>query len=157
MSSYTDALKINVNKLNAEEAPIILIEISHPMISEIIRIVQDNKDVVSNGFTYNAVSFQLQRQSDIQGELPKVTLTVQNVGRSLVRWIDMSGGGKQAVVTSKIIRRSDPDVVEEAITLGIERTTVTTMSIVFSLVVYNNLVRRGIKYIFNNKTAPGLF
>lgn len=157
MSEFSDNLKINVNKLNADETPIILIEITHPMISETIRIVQDNKSVVSNGFTYNAMAFKIDRQSDVQGELPKVTLTVQNVGRSLVKWIDMSSGGKNAEVTAKIIRRSDPNIVEESIVLGIERTTVTTMSIVFSLVVYNNLVRRGIKYIYNNKTAPGLF
>ena len=157
MADFSNALKINVNKLSANESPIVLIEIDHPMIPETIRLVHDNCDVISNGETYMAMSFELKRQADVQGELPKVSLTVQNVGRSLVKWIDMSGGGKGAQVTAKIIRRSDPDLVEESIPMGIERVTVTTLLVSFHLVVYNNLVRRGIKAVYNNITAPGLF
>lgn len=157
MPSFSNNLKINVNKLSANETPIILIEITHPMIAETIRLVHDNCDVLSNGETYLAMGFEIKRQSDVQGELPKVTLTVQNVGRSLVKWIDMSGGGKDAKIVAKIIRRSEPDLIEESIPMGIERVNVTTLLVTFHLVVYNNLIRRGIKLIFNNKTAPGLF
>lgn len=157
MPEFSDNLKINVNKLSANETPIVLLEITHPMISETIRLVHDNCDVVSNGETYVAMGFQIKRQSDVQGELPKVTLTVQNVGRSLVKWVDISGGGKGAEIVAKIIRRSEPDVIEEAIPMQIERVNVTTMLITFHLVVYNNLVRRGIKLIFNKELAPGLF
>lgn len=157
MANFSNNLKINVNKLSATETPIVLIEINHPMIPETIRLVHDNCDVISNGNTYMAMGFEMKRQADVQGELPKVSLMVQNVGRSLVKWIDMSGGGKGAEVVAKIIRRSDPDVVEESIPMGIERVTITTLLVTFHLVVYNNLVRRGIKLIYNNKTAPGLF
>lgn len=157
MAEFSDNLKINVNKLSANENPIALLEINHPMIPETIRLVHDNCDIVSNGQTYLAMGFEIKRQSDIQGELPKVTLTVQNVGRSLVKWIDISGGGKGAEIVAKIIRRSDPDVIEESITMGVERVTVTTMTVVFHLVVYNNLIRRGIKKVYDKITAPGLF
>lgn len=157
MPSFSDNLKINVNKLSAEESPLVLIEINHPLITDTIRLVHDNCNVVSNGETYVAMGFEIKRQADVQGELPKVTLTVQNVGRSLVKWIDMSGGGKDAEITAKIIRRSDPDLIEESISMGVERVTVTTLMVTFHLVVYNNLVRRGIKLVYNNTTAPGLF
>lgn len=157
MPNFSDNLKINVNKLNANESPLVLIEINHPLIPDTIRLVHDNCNVVSNGNTYVAMGFTIKRQADVQGELPKVTLTMQNVGRSLVKWIDMSGGGKDAEITAKIIRRSDPDTIEESIPMGVERITVTTLIITFHLVVYNNLVRRGIKLVYNNLTAPGLF
>lgn len=157
MPSFSDNLKINVNKLSAEESPLVLIEINHPLITDTIRLVHDNCNVVSNGETYVAMGFEIKRQADVQGELPKVTLTVQNVGRSLVKWIDMSGGGKDAEITAKIIRRSDPDLIEESISMGVERVTVTTLMVTFHLVVHNNLVRRGIKLVYNNTTAPGLF
>lgn len=157
MPSFSDDLKINVNKLNAEESPLVLIEINHPLITETIRLVHDNCDIISNGETYLAMGFEIKRQADVQGELPKVTLTMQNVGRSLVKWIDMSGGGKDAEIVAKIIRRSDPDNIEEAISMGVERVTVTTLIVTFHLVVYNNLIRRGIKLVYNNTTAPGLF
>jgi hypothetical protein len=157
MAEFSDNLKINVNAHMALETPIVLLEITHPQLSQTIRLVQDNQDIVSNGNSYVAMSFNLKRQADIQGELPKVTLTVQNIGRSLVKWIDQSGGGKDAVVLAKIVRRSDPDVIEETITLGVERVSITMLSVVFSLVVYNNLAKRGIKISYTANRFPGLF
>ena len=69
--SYSDGFKINVNKLNAEENLLVLVEINHSFISDTIRLVSDTKNVVSNGNDYIAMPFQIQRQDDVQGELPK--------------------------------------------------------------------------------------
>ncbi len=157
MAEFSQGFKINVNRLNAEESAIVLLEIDHPLISDTIRLVRDNKSVVSNGETYNAMAFDFKRQSDVQGEVPKVTLQIQNVGRSLVKWIDQSGGGKDAEITALLIRRSSPDLVEERIKLQVERITINSTLVVLNLVVQNNLIRRGIKYIYNIQRAPGLF
>ena len=54
--------------------------------------------MVSNGNNYISMPFNIVRQSDIQNELPKVTLTIQNIGRSLIKWVDSSGGGRDAVI-----------------------------------------------------------
>lgn len=157
MPNFTNDFKINVNRLNAKESVIVLLEITHPLIGQTIRLVRDNCDIVSNGETYLAMGFDFKRQDDVQGEVPKVTLTIQNVGRSLVKWVDLSGGGKDAEITALLIRRSTPDTVEERISLQIERITLTSQSVNFSLVVQNNIIRRGIKYIFDVDRAPGLF
>lgn len=157
MAEFSSDFKINVNRLNARESVIVLLEITHPLISETIRVVRDNCDVVSNGETYNALAFDFKRQDDIQGEVPKVSLVIQNVGRTLVKWIDMSGGGKNAEIRALLIRRSSPDLIEETIKLQIERISVTNKLLTFSLVVQNNLIRRGIKYTFNVDKFPGLF
>jgi hypothetical protein len=157
MANFSNNFKINVNRLNAQESVIVLLEIDHPLIPETIRLVRDNCDVVSNGETYNAMAFDFKRQDDVQGEVPKVTLQVQNIGRSLVKWIDQSGGGKDAEITALLIRRSSPNLIEERIKLQIERISITNTVINFSLVVQNNLVRRGIKYIYSVNRAPGLF
>jgi len=157
MPSFTSNFKINVNRLNAEESVLILLEITHPQISGTIRLVKDNKEVVSGGETFNAISFDFKRQDDIQGEVPKVSLVIQNVGRSLVKWIDQSGGGKGAEITALLIRRSTPNTIEERIKLQIERIAITSTVVSFTLVIQNNLIRRGIKYIYNTSRAPGLF
>lgn len=157
MPDFSQGFKINVNKLNADESAIVLVEINHPLVSETIRIVRDTKDVLSNGNNYFAMAFDFKRQDDVQGEVPKVTLQIQNVGRSLVKWIDQSGGGKDAEIKALLIRRSNPDLVEESVKLQVERISINQTIINLNLVVQNNLIRRGIRYIYNFQKFPGLF
>jgi hypothetical protein len=155
--SYSDGLKINVNRLNATEKLLILLEISHPFLNESVRLVNDNEKLISNGETFLPMAFRVKRQDDIQGELPKVTLTVSNVGRTLVKWIDSTGGGRDASISVMLARRSQPDLIEERLELGIESINITTEVIVFNLVVQNNLTKRAIKYIYDKHRTPGLF
>lgn len=155
--TYTNELKVNVNKLNADEALLVCIDIFHPFVSETIRLVNDNKELISETNSYIPMPFTIQRQSDIRGELPKITLTISNIGRELVKWIDSSGGGKGAEIVVKLIRRSSPDVVEEALKLGISSVVINTQSITFNLEIKNNLVKRSVKIIYDKNTAPSLF
>lgn len=155
--NYSDGLKINVNRLNAIEKLLILLEISHPFLNTPVRLVNDSSDLLSNGENFIAMPFRVRRQDDIQGELPKVTLTVSNIGRTLVKWIDSTGGGKDAVVSVMLARRSNPDLIEERLDLAIESVNISTEVIVFNLVVQNNLTKRAIKYIYDAKRTPGLF
>lgn len=155
--SYTNEFKINVNKLNTEEMILILLEISHPTLESPIRLVADNQDFLFDGNNYLAMNFAFSRQQDIQGELPKATLTIQNVGRSLVKWIDASGGGRGANVRVILARRSAPTVTEEYIDFSIGSTAVTSQTIAISLIIQNNLVKRTMKYVYDTKRAIGLF
>lgn len=155
--NYSQEFKINVNKLHADEALLILLEIDHPFISDTIRLVSDNQDLISNGENYIKTSFRITRQSDVQGELPRIQLTVPNIGRELVRWIDTSGGGKGASMTVKLVRRSSPNLIEESIKLDITSTTIDSQSVVFNLVVQNNLNKRATRFVFDKVKSPGIF
>ena len=155
--TYSNEFKINVNKLSADEMLLVLLEISHPNLATPIRVVCDNKDFLFNGEQFLAMQFTFRRQPDNQGELPKSSLVLENVGRTLVKWIDASGGGRGATVKVILARRSAPNVTDEAIDFGIESTTVDTKAITLSLVVQNNLVKRAMKYVYDTKRAAGLF
>lgn len=155
--SFSDGAKINFNKLNADEAILVCLEISHPFISQTVRLVRDNKNLISNGDEYIAMPFDVQRQSDVRGELPKITLTIANVGRELVKWVDSSGGGIGALIKVKLIRRSSPNLVEESINLGINSVSITTEFVTFNLIVQNNLVKRACRLVYDIRKAPGLF
>lgn len=155
--SYSNEFKINVNKLHADEMLLVLLEINHANLASPIRLVCDNKDFLFNDNQYLAMAFNFKRQNDIQGELPKSTLTIENVGRSLVKWVDASGGGRGATVKVILARRSAPTVTDESIEFGIESVTVTTQSISISLVVQNNLIKRMMKYVYDIKRSTGLF
>lgn len=154
---YSNDFKINFNKLNAEEPLLILLEITHPFIASPVRLINDNKDLLSNGNNFLAMPFNFQRQSDVQGELPKVTLSVNNIGRTMVRWVDSSGGGAGAQMSLMLCRRSSPDLIEERIDLGVESVTINTELVTFNLVVQNNLIKRAMRYTYDIKRAQGLF
>lgn len=153
---HSDGFKINVNRLNATESLMILLEITHPFISEPIRLVNDSQDMLFLGNNYLAMPFNVVRQDDIQGELPKVNLVIPNVGRSLVKWVDSSGGGRGAKINVLLARRSS-SVEEERIEFGINNVTVSTETVNFSLVIQNNLVKRSVRYIYDSHRAMGLF
>lgn len=155
--SFSDDARVNFNRLNADEALLACLEISHNLLSETIRLVNDNKNLVSNGSEYVAFPFSVVPQDDIQGELPKVSLSVPNIGRELVRWIDSSGGAKGATIKVVLIRRSAPDLIEESLDFGINTVTINSQNVVFSLIVQNNLTKRSCRLVYNTKKAPGLF
>lgn len=155
--NYSDGFKINANKLNANESPLVLLEIEHPMLTDVLRLVSDNADLLSNGENYLAMNFRFERQSDIQNELPKVSLIVPNIGRTLTKWVDGSGGGRDAKITAKLARRSTPDVIEESIQFGVSSVNLNVREINFSLVIQNNLVKRSMRFTYDTKRAPGLF
>lgn len=153
---YSNGFKVNVNKLNSDENILVLVKIEHPFISEPIRLVNDNINFTLEGEEYIAMPFNVSRQSDHQNELPKVSLEISNVGRSLVKWIDSSSGGRNAIVTIILARRSN-QIIEEEITFGISSVSVTSLMVKISLVIQNNLTKRAIRFIYDTKRAPGLF
>lgn len=154
---FSDGIKINFNKLNADEAVLVCVEISGGLLSIPIRLVNDSKNLVSNGNDFIALPFQVNRQSDVQGELPKASFIIPNIGRELVKWIDYSGGGKGATIKVMLIRRSNPDVIEETLLFSIASVSVTTELVTFNLIVQNNLVRKACRMIYDTKKCRGLF
>lgn len=154
--SYSQGFKINVNKLNSDENLLVLVSIMHPYISDDIRLVNDNKDFILDGNLYLAMPFSLERQSDVQGELPRVRFSIPNVGKALVKWIDSSGGGRDAKITVILSRRSS-GVIEEQIEFGISAVSITSELVTFTLEIQNNLIKRSIRWIYDTVHAPGLF
>lgn len=153
---YSQGFKINVNKNSAEEGLYVLLKIEHPFLTNPVFLINDNQDFVLNGDTYLAMGFTVKRQNDIQGELPKVQLTIQNVGRSLVKWVDSSGGGRNAKITVLLARRS-AQIVEEEIEFGVSNVSIDDNAVVFTLIIQNNLIKRAIRWVYDTVHAPGLF
>lgn len=155
---FTDNLKINVNKLNSDENLIEILEINHPLLSLPVRLVNDNKDVISNGENYISTILEFQLQNDIEGELPKAKLTLPNIGRKLVRWIVESYGAEGAEIKVSYIMRSDPDDLLFTIPTIIESTSLNIQTVTLNLVVLkNNLIQDGINYIFSKRLSAGIF
>lgn len=153
---YSDEFKINVNKLNADEALLVILEIEHPLVDDPIRLVNDSQDLLFKGNTYIAMPFILKKQDDIQGELPRATITIANVGRTMIKWIDASGGGRGAKIKVSLVRRTSTDE-EESISFDVGSVSVTTERVVFNLIIQNNLAKRAIRWVYDMVHSRGLF
>ena len=75
-----------------------LLEIYHNELTAPIRVVSDNKDFVLNGKTFTALRFGIKLPVDKEKQKPRVTLTMDNVGRVLTDFIDQTNGGRGAQV-----------------------------------------------------------
>ena len=70
--NFTNTLKANLIRTSVNESPIVLIEISNPLLTNPIRLVRDNKDVVSNSLTYTACMFDIELPSEQEKEIKNI-------------------------------------------------------------------------------------
>jgi len=156
--NYSTATKKLVNATSAPELPLLLLEISHPALATPIRVVNDNQDLISNGNTYTAMAFRARLPDDMsQGGLPRAQLSIDNVGRELVQWIESSGGGKGASARMLQVVRSVPNVIEWEVTLDLSNVHMTAMEVTGTLGFEDLLNLPGVAFTYRPDTAPGLF
>ena len=158
MPDYSNDLKVNVNKLSSLESLKVLIEITHPLLSEPVRVINDNCDLISKGNKFIAYLFEFERAPDIENELPKGRLIFSNIGRSFVRWLEETYGASDADLKIIFARRSAPDVYENEFPCKISATNLNPEIISIDIVILaNKLIQRGIRFNFNTVRSPGLF
>lgn len=155
--NYTDAYKSTLAQVNADESPLVLIEINHEDLDQPVRVVNDMTDVTSNGDLYVAYPFRCVLPDDYENQLPKAQIVVDNVGRDLMYWIETTGGGQNSTCTFKQILRSNPDVVEWEITMSLFNVQVTMQNITAELGFENLFSKPAITRRYRPDTAPGLF
>lgn len=153
---YSTAAKEELLSVSGE-APLLCLEITHGALSAPIRVVSDNQDLLSNGNTYTALAFRAMLPDDLEGQLPRAQLVVDNVGRELVQWLEASNGGEGARVKMMQIRRADPDVVEWEIDLDLTNVKMTAREVSGQLGFEDLLSRPAVAKMYNSTTAPGLY
>lgn len=155
--NFTDNLKANLIRTSVNESPIVLLEITNPLITNPIRIVRDHKDVVSNGNTYTACMFDVSLPEEKDKEMPSASISIDNVSRTLTRFFEQLQGGPDTSVRFIQILRSDPDTIEYDITLDLVNVIVTPYRVSGKL-SYDNLAnKQSVTRVYNKYTSPGLF
>jgi hypothetical protein len=145
------------NAVNAQESTIVAIQIDHSDLVTPIRVVNDKNDIVINGDTYTACGFSITLPDQPQSGLPSGQLTLDNVNKELMFWLEESNGARGATCTFLIVRRSDPDTVESQMTLFFQSITATQPSIQGDLTLDDIFNRAAMPLIYRPSTAPGLF
>lgn len=155
--NFTDKLKANLIRTSVNESPIVLIEISNPLLTNPIRIVNDYEDVVSNGQTYAACMFDVALPEEREKEMPTASIAIDNISRELTRFFEQLQGGPDTKIRFMQILRSDPDVIEYNIFMDLINVSVNPFRLTGKLSFDNLANKQGMTRIFNKVTAPGLF
>lgn len=154
---YSAPMREAINATSADDAPVLLLEIEHPGLTEPVRVVNDSEDIVSRGNTYIAVAFQAVLPDDMEEGMPQATLVVDNVGRELTQWIESSRGGAGAKVRLMQVLRSTPDVIEWDVTLDLSNVRMDAASVQGTLSYEDLLNQPAVTLFYRPETAPGVF
>ena len=132
------------------------LEITHPAIATPVRVINDTEDAVIEGETYTAVRFDAVLAGHEEGQAPRAELQVDNVGRELNRWVEITGGGAGAGVRvmQLVDGATEPDweVTMEVLTVN-ESGERVTAALGFDAL----LGRPAVRLRFDPERAPGLF
>jgi len=146
-------------KVNATsgEAPLTLLEIIHADLLQPIRVVNDNQDFVHLGDTFVAMAFNVRMPDDPEQGTPRAELSVDNIGREITQWLDVSGGGKGALVRFIQVMRDVPDLVEWETTLQLSNVGQSPVLVTGELGYQDILNQPAVAWVYNKDLAQGLF
>lgn len=154
---YSAAYKSTLSQVSSPESPLILLEISHPDLTQPVRVVNDTVDINSNGNLFIGCPFRVTLPDDIEQSLPKAKLAIDNVGRDLMYWIEKSCGGVGSKVRFIQIMRSRPNLIEWEITMALTNVQATMQEISAELGFTNLFSRPAVRFQYRPELAPGIF
>ena len=155
--SYSAQYKSTLAKVSMEESPLILLTINHPDLDTPIRVVNDTEDITSNGNLYLAFPFNCILPDDYENRLPRARLSISNVGRDLMQWLETSDGGQGATAKFEQLMRSRPDQVEWEITMSLFNVTANNQEVSAELGFENLFAKPAVSVNYRPETAKGLF
>ena len=139
------------------EEPLYLLEITHPQLTQPVRVVRDTADLVSNGATFVAFSFDIQLPDDTPTQMPTCPIRMDNVGRELTQWLDASSGGIGSQVRVMMVMRDEPDVLEFDVTLDLMNVKQTAAYITGELGYENTLGMPALIASYRPDNTPSIF
>lgn len=155
--TYTNQGRRVLNATSADEPLLELIEITHADLVVPARFVNDTVEITSNGALFHATSFRLTRPDDVDEQTPTAKLAVDNVGRELTQWLEVSNGGKGARCRILAVLRSDPDVRQFDMTLDLSGISINNIEVSSTLGFQNTLMQPAVAVRYDTITAPAMF
>ena len=95
---------------NESDLPLVLITISHPSLSEDIRVVNNKIAIISNGLEYIAFPFDIILPDSKEDSQPSAKLTISNVSREIGQAIRLISTPPNVKIT--VVRQDTPDIME---------------------------------------------
>lgn len=155
--SYSAEYKSTLAKVSTSESPRILLQIDHPELASPIRVINDTLNLTSNGYEYVAFPFEVILPDDFENQLPKARLSISNVGKELMYWIETTDGGSGSTATFSQVMRSRPNQIEWSITMSLFNVLVTNMDVSAELGFENLFAKPAISVQYRPNTAIAIF
>lgn len=146
-----------LQRVSDPHGPLELLTIQHPSIATPIRLVNDTRDLVSNGLTYLALPFYGTLPQDNAKEVPRAQLQMDNVGRDITSDLEGLPAGATLNATLSVVHRSRPDVVDYSFTAPLSGIRVTGTTVSASMGPTDLMRRAAVQARFDPITAPGQF
>lgn len=134
-----------------------LLTITGGGIAEPVRLVNDTRDLLSQGETFLALPFELVLPKDAAKETPRAQLRIDNVGRSITAELEALEPGAELMATIQIVYRATPDVIEYEFTAPLSGVRANMFSITATVGPSDLMRRPAVNLRFDPFTAPGLF
>lgn len=157
MARRSAAYRRAAQQLSPADMPLVLLEVSHALLAQPLRFVNDNQDIVSNGNNYLAGEFQFVWPDDQDQQAPAAQLSISNIGDGIGAFFERSHGGIGTRITALQIMRSNPDFIEDRITIDLRNIEVDMTAVSGKLSYARILDQPGTAYTFRPQTAPGIF
>jgi hypothetical protein len=155
--TYSAQYKSTLAKVSGEETPLILLEINHPELDVPIRVVNDTQNITSNGEEYIAFPFNCALPDDYENRLPRARISISNVGKDLMFWLETTDGGQGSTATFQQVMRSRPNQIEWEITMGLFNVTATNLEVSAELGFENLFAKPAISITYRPENSAGLF
>ncbi|WMD23032.1 DUF1833 family protein [Achromobacter seleniivolatilans] len=146
-----------MNATSAEETLIELIEITHPGLAIPARFANDTTEMVVEGNVYAACRFDLSLPDDQDEQVPAAKLSVDNIGRELTQWLEVSQGGAGVKCRLIMVLRSNPSNLEFDMTMDLTGLFITNFRVSGDLGFKNTLMQSAVTTRFDPTTTPGIF
>lgn len=138
-----------------------LIEIYHDDLLAPIRVVNDDSEYVIGLITYQPLRYRLKLPDDKKDQQPTANIIIDNIGRELTDWLEMSGGGRGALVRIMHVLRQDNGLpvayIYYDITVRLDDVKVNVKQVQGQLGYRLLLQEAATKLTFRPETAPGLY
>ena len=122
-----------------------------------VRLVNDTRDLTSQGFLFLALPFEVVLPKDATKETPRAQLRIDNVGRAIGAELEALEPGAELMAVIQIVQRSTPDVVEYEFTAPMGGVRANMFSISATVGPSDLMRRPAVNLRFDPFTAPGLF
>ncbi|MFL4597002.1 DUF1833 family protein [Stenotrophomonas maltophilia] len=136
---------------------LLLLELSAPSFVEVLRIVNDTADWVSQGKSYMGFPFGFKLPDDVGGQAPRAQLVLDNVGRSITEDLERLQPGELVTARLMITDRADANVIESSYDLPMTQVVVNTRSASAQLGVDFLTRQQAVTLRANPFTLPGIF
>lgn len=156
MATITTGMRRQLQRTDDNDGALMLLIIEEGL-SDVVRIVNDTRNWISNGQTFVGIPMRVQMPQDVQGEVSRAQLVIANPGRELIGELEAMPPGQALEITLQLVSRANPNLVEWEYVAGATAATADELNV--SLSLGNDDLFRGpaVRLRYDPETAPGIF